>query len=97
MMFGSNHEGYYHSNQFLLLGTEAGASHGGSTGCLLIRYREASSDPDELIRQLELIAMRLAYPGEIPGIRNEGCKVFATSVHQLYTYAWCVTYSAYRS
>jgi hypothetical protein len=36
MMFRSNHEGYYHPDQFLLLGREAGTIHGLSAIRLLI-------------------------------------------------------------
>jgi len=52
MMFGSNHESYYHSDQFLLLGSKAGAIHGRGTVRLLVGQRETSSDPDELIFSL---------------------------------------------
>jgi hypothetical protein len=62
MMFGSNYEGYYHSDQLLLLGSEAGASHGRSTIRLLVWRRETGSDPDELVRQIIVIAVRVAYP-----------------------------------
>jgi hypothetical protein len=62
MMFGSNYEGYYHSDQLLLLGSEAGASHGRSTIRLLVGRGETGSDPDELVRQLEMTAMRVTYP-----------------------------------
>jgi len=53
-MLGSYHKRYYHPDQFLLLSSEAGASHGGSTGCLLVGRGEAGSNPDELMRQLIL-------------------------------------------
>jgi hypothetical protein len=62
MMLGSNHEGNYHSNQLLLLGSEAGASHGWDTARFLVRRGEASGDPDELIGQLILRAEGGAYP-----------------------------------
>jgi hypothetical protein len=48
MMFGRNHESYYHSNQLLLLGSQAGTSHGLSIIRLLIGRWKAGSDPDEL-------------------------------------------------
>ena len=62
MMFRSNHESYYHPDQLLLLGSEAGASHGRSTIRLLVWRRETGSDPDELVRQLIVTAVRVAYP-----------------------------------
>jgi hypothetical protein len=62
MMFGSDYEGYYHSDQLLLLGNEAGASHRRSTIRLLVWRRETGSDPDELVRQLIVTAVRVAYP-----------------------------------
>jgi hypothetical protein len=62
MMFGSNYEGYYHSDQLLLLGSEAGASHSRGAIRLLVGRGETGSDPDELVRQLEMTAMRVTYP-----------------------------------
>ena len=37
MVLGSYHESHHHSNQFFLLGSQAGTSHGRSTVCLLVR------------------------------------------------------------
>jgi hypothetical protein len=62
MMLGSNHEGDHHPDQLLLLGSQAGTSHGRGTVRFLIRRGEAGSYPDELKRQLTSTAKREAYP-----------------------------------
>jgi hypothetical protein len=62
MMFSSNHERYYHSNQFLLLGSHAGTSHGRSTIRLLVGRGETGSDPDELVCQIIVTEVKVAYP-----------------------------------
>ena len=61
-MFGSDHEGYDHPDQLLLLGSEAGTVHGRSTVRLLVGRGEAGSNPNELIRQLVIKATKVAYP-----------------------------------
>jgi len=50
MMFGGYHERYDHSDQFLLLGSEAGTIQGWSTIRLVIGQGDAGSNPDELAR-----------------------------------------------